>query len=306
LASFTLFSFTLVPIEGCLLHWNQYDTFIFSILVPVVLFAASAIVIFVIYGYKLWKKVNPSEIICRDCVTYFIVCNLVIFFQMYPRLVLESFQILNCIPVGTNYYLVADLSIQCYTSAYSGAEAVAILVIIIYGILIPLGVAYYIWKQRAQKSKDSSLLLKRFGFFYGKYKENYFYWDIVDLFTKLILAVVLVYADSILVKLTVILFIFLTIIITELQIRPFIEDKHNYSALLTFIAVFFTITCGLYFYDNGLIEFGYYFDLAAVDIIVLLVNISALGAIFVLFCISTLNNVKKHLVYTSKPTAENL
>jgi len=128
----------------------------------------------------------------------------------------------------------------------------------------------------------------------------------VDLFTKLILAVVLVYADSILVKLTVILFIFLTIIITELQIRPFIEDKHNYSALLTFIAVFFTITCGLYFYDNGLIEFGYYFDLAAVDIIVLLVNISALGAIFVLFCISTLNNVKKHLVYTSKPTAENL
>jgi len=209
---------------------------------------------------------------------------------------IESFQILNCISVGTNSYLIADLSIQCYTSAYSGAEAVAILVIILYGIFIPLAVVYYIRKQRAQQSKDSSLLLTRFGFFYDKYKDNYFYWDNVDLFIKLILAVTLVYAVSILVKLTVILFIFLAIIIIELQIRPFIENKHNYSAMLTFVAVFFTTTCGLYFYDNGLIEFGYYFNLVAVDIIVLLVNIFALGAIFVLFCMSTLNNVKKHIV----------
>jgi len=272
------------------LNWNQFDTFIFSIMIPVTIFVLSVLATAAIYAYRVWKlKKNPYDS-RTEAITYLVVVNLVLFFQMFPRIIIESLSVLNCTQVGNDFFLIADLSIQCYTDNFNSIATLATIVIIVYGIFIPVGVVFFIYRYRL--TQDSALTMKRFGFFYNKYEDKYFYWELVVLLAKVFVVIVLVYASySQLVKITVIAFIFFTAMVLEMKISPYKEYKHNICVQLTLLAVFFSALCGIYFLFHSLSNFSDALDTTAIDVIIVIVNSGVLAVIFLLFCFAVRNTV---------------
>jgi len=236
--SLSLISIRLLPIEGCVLHWHEYDSFLFSILIPIFVFVIGLSVAILFYYVKKQKNLITEEL-KQNIVTYLILTNLVVFFQMYPRIIQGCLYILNCTQVGNNYYMIEDLSIQCYTQIHIFYFVVAIIIFIFYGIIIPLGVVLTIKKNMALHSPT---LEYRYGFFYKEYRK--YYWEIVPTFQKLFIAIILIFfANKPSVRATLIIFLYCVIIILQVFVNPFNYIKLHICSLLVNIAMLFTAIC---------------------------------------------------------------
>jgi len=164
--------------------------------------------------------------------------------------------------------------IQVY---YNGVAAAAIIVLIIFGFIVPISVVYYIMLKKNQK--DTSLLELRLGFFFNKYHSRYYYWDTVDLFTKIFIIVPLVFASNSITKITIIIFFYVAVIVALINVSPYRTKEHNFSILLSYLALFFTTMCALYFFDGTLAEFQNSINLNVVDGVVLFVALLAIVVI---------------------------
>ena len=67
-------------------------------------------------------------------------------FLMYPTIIKNLLQIINCTEIDGKYYLTKDFNIECYVGQHYNFLLAAYIFIIIYGLGIPLGAFYFLFR----------------------------------------------------------------------------------------------------------------------------------------------------------------
>ena len=115
-------------------------------------------------------------------------------FGLYAGLSTKIFRLFKCKKVQGRFYLVADYSVECYVGTWWNYGGVAILCIIIYVIGVPAVQFYALLKNRHHLHETSALdhqshrpVKKQFGSLYDNYTEDCFYFEMVNMFRKLMM-----------------------------------------------------------------------------------------------------------------------
>ena len=102
---------------------------------------------------------------------------------MYPTIIKNLFQIINCTQVDQKYYLSRDFKIECFTREHLLYATISYIFLGIYGIGIPFGAFYFLYKYRNRLY--SSDVVESLKFLYIEYKPNRYYWEMVIMFRKI-------------------------------------------------------------------------------------------------------------------------
>ena len=247
-----------------------------------------------------YKNSKPS------CMTFFIAWEktaiVVGTFLSWPTIVEKTLEVMNCEKIGEKYYLVKDLSVECYNSLHNQYLIVAYIAIILYGIGIPLLGFYLLYKYRyrlfdMQNRYDGSTPL---SFLFLLYREKRWYYEFIIMAKKAGLILLSVFSRnhpryqiigaSLLIQVSFFLHVFL---------RPY-DTITNYGMIcnklesISLLSLVMTLSTGLFF---GTIDSGY--QLGTFEDILIVLLILANGGIslyfFVYFVRLAFKTFKSHL-----------
>ena len=115
-------------------------------------------------------------------------------FGVYAGLSTKIFRLFKCRQIGQHFYLMADYSLMCYEGRWWNYGGVAIACILMYVVGIPVVQFIILWKHRAHLYEDSSLddkahrqVKKQYGSLYLHFREDCYYYELVNMFRKLML-----------------------------------------------------------------------------------------------------------------------
>jgi hypothetical protein len=131
-----------------------------------------------------------------QCVLFFV-------FLWYPGLCQRLFRVFKCIDIGGSSYLAADLSVLCWEGDHDFYARVSGVFIAIYVIGIPFGIYCALMAHRSiiladRRNKRADLARARWGILYSCFHPQHWYFELIDMLRKVLLAggLVLVEYDS--------------------------------------------------------------------------------------------------------------
>ena len=244
----------------CLLHLSHiniseqeifYGRTYFMILLPILLYALSWSIIFIL---KCAKKIRHVE-------NYKTVLLIIPFLLVYPSVVTYSFSPLACISLldgaPDNFdehtfgkmdqsYLLGNLNIECNWDYYYKVFWCTALGILAWGIGVPLYIFIQIFKQR--KNLFEYEIKYKYGFMFNGYHKSRYYWEFVILLKKFIIVLLTVFmASNFQQNLQSILIIvsLITFLILQIYFKPYISDEINRLEIFASITAISTVILGV-------------------------------------------------------------
>jgi len=107
-------------------------------------------------------------------------------FLIYPILSTVVLNCFSCRQILGDWYIVQDLSTQCYTAEWSKHAILAVVGIILY----PVGIQVYtfiILKRNRHKLWFSKKIADRYAMLYARYEAKYYFWELTEMQRKLLL-----------------------------------------------------------------------------------------------------------------------
>ena len=257
--------------SDCTIGWKYYDKLIIYLSLPIVYIIISMFFLFLISmcyirdrNQKLKKVSNTSEkalfltknpelgIFFRGWAKTTIVIGT---FLAWPTVMKHSLSVINCKQIGNIYYLVTDLSIQCYTTQHYTYSIIAYIAICLYGIGIPF-IGYrllYTYRYRLYNSINKYSGAAPLSFLFLGYRDTRWYYEFIVMGRKLGLILISVFlkehsryqmiSANILIQISFFLHVFL---------RPY-DNIIKYGILcnklesLSLLALVVTLSCGMFF-----------------------------------------------------------
>merc|ERR1740124_1432558 len=138
---------------------------------------------------------------------YTLKFTIIFMYLVLPGVSRTIFDALKCTEFKTNdkknsfhTYLLSDLTLYCDTnksSEYSGILRLFWGLFVLWPLLVPLAMLAMVWKIRhAVRSKSTTPLAEACSFLWRDYSESFFYWEIIDLYRKIILTGFLLVIDQ--------------------------------------------------------------------------------------------------------------
>ena len=240
------------------------------------------------------------------CQTFFIAWEktaiVVGTFLSWPTIVEKTLEVMNCIEIGDKYYLVKDVSVECYDSKHYQYLIISYIAIILYGIGIPLLGFHLLYKHRfrlfdMQNRYDGSTPL---SFLFLGYREKRWYYEFIIMAKKaglILLSVFLrnhpryqIIGASLLIQISFFLHVFL---------RPY-DTITNYGMIcnklesISLLSLVMTLSTGLFF---GTVDSGY--QLGVFEDVLIILLILANGGIsiyfFIYFVTLAFKTIKTHM-----------
>jgi hypothetical protein len=139
------------------------------------------------------KRLTPTSNTYKDA---FVVTISSVLYLMYPALVGNAFSLFDCKKVGAIRYLRVDLNEECFVGRHmSMTVALGLSQLTVYVFGLPLVVLLFLFKNKDNLQEYVSL--SRYGLFYGAYKKNRFFWEIVISARKVAVVFLGVFGSSI-------------------------------------------------------------------------------------------------------------
>ena len=122
-------------------------------------------------------------------------------YTFYTNISTSIFQLFKCHPIEGRYYLVADYTVKCWEKEWYPFMGIAIAGIFLYTIGIPLFLFYKLYKSRdvlhsdnlaPERHAEHAMTQKQLGSVYGDYSNEAYYFDLIDLFRRILLTGALV------------------------------------------------------------------------------------------------------------------
>lgn len=174
----------------------------------------------------------------------------VLIFFVLPYITKLMFSLFSCDDVEGNQYLSTDLSVKCWTTKHRlYALAVALPSLLIWIVIIPPLCIVFLWFRRTNLEKESTQLV--LGFVYSGFKNNFFFWEFVILYRKVLIILISVFMTSVgahqlsTAIMAVVFFLFL-----QIRLSPYIDANINATEVLSLIASFVTALCGFFFVSS--------------------------------------------------------
>ena len=278
--------------SDCAIGWSYYEKLIVYLALPIVyIFSVTCIIgiVSLLFCKKKQKKLKRlNSVIEREdflkkspsCCEFFIAWQktaiVVGTFLSWPTIVEKTLEVMNCEKIGDNYYLVKDLSIECYNNQHIIYLTVAYIALGIYGVGIPLTGFRLLYKHRfrlfdMQNRYDGSTPL---SFLFLGYREKRWYYEFIIMGKKASLIIISVFlrnhpryqiiAASLMVQISFFLHVFL---------RPY-DIITSYGMIcnklesISLLSLVMTLSTGLFFGTiNSVYELGTFEDVLIVILI---------------------------------------
>ena len=133
----------------------------------------------------LAKRETPATTTIKDkCI----LTTCTVIYLIYPTICVQAFQVFHCTSVGDQQYLAADLEEGCWEGRHlSMVLLLGVSQVLFFVICLPSIV--FVLLRRNMDLEDGSLTkhatIVRYGLFYGAYKEETYYWELVITFRKI-------------------------------------------------------------------------------------------------------------------------
>ena len=290
--------------SDCTIGWNYYDKLLVYLLLPLVyiLIVSFILITYTKYIYEKkrnhflftekWKKKyktkeqyinkHPEPRIFYNA--WACTSILIGLFLAWPTLIKQSLSIIPCKKYGNKYYLLEDLSIECYTPQHNGYSIVCYVSLIIYGIAVPM-IAYNLINQKKYSlydQKNKYQMPAPLSFLFLGYREEVWYYEFIVMAKKysIILLSVFLKEYSRYQMICASLFI-QTAFFVHVFLRPY-DSITNYGILcnklesMSLLALVVTFNSGLFFgtikdqYNLGAFEFVLIFLLFLINALVII------------------------------------
>ena len=205
-------------------------------------------------------------------------------FLAWPTIIKQSLSIIPCKKFGEKYYLLQDLSIECYTSKYYSYSILSYFSLAIYGIIVPL-IAYFLIRDKRYSLYDFNSKYEMpapLSFLFLGYREEAWYYEFIVMGKKYSLIAITVFLKeySRYQMISASLFIQAAFFI-HVFVRPY-DGITNYGILcnklesISLLALVVTLNSGLFFgtinddYDLGNFEIFLIVLLFIMNVVVML------------------------------------
>lgn len=101
---------------------------------------------------------------------------------------------MNCQSVGNKAFLKKDYGVECYSDMWWHWWPVALLLFLGFALMLPFLLSMFLWKHR--KTLHSASSRQTFGWLYNRLNRGSEFWEVHEVFRKLVFTGVLVYFDS--------------------------------------------------------------------------------------------------------------
>ena len=304
--------------SDCTIGWSYYDKLIVYLALPLGYVCIITILISILsccFVYKQTRKLatlktteerNKYKAEHPTCIQFFRAWEktaiVVGTFLSWPTIVEKTLEVMNCEKIGHNYYLIKDMSVECYTTQHYGFLFVAYIALGIYGVGIPYMGFRMLYKHRyrlfdMQNRYDGSTPL---SFLFLGYREKRWYYEFIIMGKKAGLILISVFlrnharyqiiAASLLVQITFFLHVFLKPYDT-ITSYGMICNKLESISLLSLVM---TLSTGLFF---GTIDSGYQLGtFEDVLIVILILSNGGVTLYFMVYFITLMwKTIKTHI-----------
>ena len=125
---------------------------------------------------------------------HFLSDMLLVLFLLHAPLSQRGFYFFDCREVGGRSFLQADFSIECFTEKHETFMPVALGFLVFFSFLFPLLVLLQLCRHR--KRLHTPEIRHKFGFLYASFNVGGEYWEIHEVFRKMILTGLLIFIPS--------------------------------------------------------------------------------------------------------------
>mmetsp|Transcript_30661 Transcript_30661/g.34876 ORF Transcript_30661/g.34876 Transcript_30661/m.34876 type:complete len:164 (-) Transcript_30661:522-1013(-) len=148
-------------------------------------FYVCVVLSWMVYRWVMMTKRGGCGVRMGNMITVSMVAVLLL---LHPILVKRAFAMFNCHDLGRGKsYLRADYSIECWTKEHrTWTFGVALTSLLLWGLGIPtIGLAVVIKNRRNLQETETKI---KYGFIYQGYRDSHFFWEVVIIYRKVILA----------------------------------------------------------------------------------------------------------------------
>jgi hypothetical protein len=222
-----------------------YTKLVINALLPIGIIIACTIIWGIISGYKYSTKYLKQELVASIIILLFLA---------HSSIVKSMFSTFNCMELDPGeYWLLDNLDIRCWNEKHRFfALAVSLPGIIVWVIGVPTISLIMLYRNRKKLSRSDIRL--KFAFLFNGYKQQYFYWEFVILYRKIILITCAVFLGNSSIPIQALTVMILLMVSLHLQYTraPYMYDKLNVLELRSIMVVSTTIYSGLYYLTNDL------------------------------------------------------
>lgn len=153
-----------------------------------------------------------------------------------PTINAKAFEAFPCYNFGPidGQWLVADVSVKCFTPEHDRIQALAWLGIILYpvGWTATTGVLLYICRKPICGTAEKTDLSKALSFVYEDYESLYFWWELLEMFRRFFLVGLLsIINPGSITQLSIATLFSVLFLVLQLQAKPYILLANDYLAL---------------------------------------------------------------------------
>ena len=145
------------------------------------------------------KRSTPKTTTLKDKL---ILTACTVIYLIYPTLCVQAFQVFHCTSIGEEQYLAADLEEPCW----EGRHLVMVFLlgvsqVLLFVVCLPSLIFVLLRRNNIKLADGSSGLSKhvtivRYGLFYGAYKDETYYWELVITSRKIIIIALSVFGPA--------------------------------------------------------------------------------------------------------------
>lgn len=144
-------------------------------------------------------------------------------------------------------YLRADYSIPCGTSKHTGYKVGASFSFMLYSIVSPAVIAFLLYRGRHEDTKSNgSALMAGFSFYSKQFKAEFFFWETVDLYRKLLMtSMAVLVADGTSLQITFGIVFAIVGFVLQLVYNPYVYKHENRLAVASQAITLLALVVGI-------------------------------------------------------------
>ena len=179
---------------------------------------------------------------------------IVFFFFTLPAIVKVMIGLFVCDQLGPNndHYLLVDPNTECYTSSWWGLATWNIVLLSLYAILLPGVTALYMHCHKDRL--DEALIRSKVAFLSRGLRTEYWHWEFVIMFRKIIVAIIATYSRSLWNRLYLIQWTLVVFLCLNVLYHPFTAGANHVTETMALGAQIVTMNLALIYFTDDLSE----------------------------------------------------
>ena len=203
----------------------------------------------------------------------------VLFFFCFPVFASVMAGLIPCMEVGPDgdWFLQADPKVQCYTHKWWSYMVGNILFFLVYMVACPAACVYYTYRN-SQYLEHSKVRLK-FGFLFRGLKPRYWYWELVCMARKVVIALIGTLTDDLWNRIYSIQWVLAVFLFATIFTKPYLAATNNFTEVMLLAQHMIVMNLALIYFTRGLSPVVH--DAAGTLVVVL--NFGAIAALIAAF-----------------------